>query len=208
VLSGEDDLRTPLEGAERVVRSIAGAQLVVVPGVGHGVFPGPSRCPGRAVADFFAGRPLRPCRPGSQPPFADPIAPRSLAQVPPATGHRGVAGRTLSAVYATIADLDESLNVAVYSSRGLAQVGGLRAGYAHDDYPRTTLHGFSYVPGVRVSGRLVGILHQHGRLRISGRAAARGHLVLHRNGSLSGHLRGRHVRVSGARGSSLLARDR
>jgi hypothetical protein len=128
--------------------------------------------------------------------------------VAPVSGHRGVVGRTLSAVYATIGDLDESFNVAVYSSRGFAQVGGLRAGYAHDDYPRTTLHGYSYVPGVRVSGRLVGVRHQHGRLRIGGRAAARGRLVLHRNGSLSGHLRGHHVRVSRAHGSSLLARDR
>jgi pimeloyl-ACP methyl ester carboxylesterase len=208
VLSGEDDLRTPLEGAERVARSIPGAQLVVTPGAGHGVFPGPSRCPRRAINDFFAGRPLRPCRPGSQPPFADPIAPRSLAHVPPARGHRGVVGRTLTAVYATIGDLDESFNVAVYSNRGFAQVGGLRAGYAHDDYPRTTLHGFSYVPGVRVSGRLVGVSHQHGRLRIGGRSAARGHLVLHRNGSLSGRLRAHHVRVSGAHGSSLPSRDR
>jgi pimeloyl-ACP methyl ester carboxylesterase len=208
VLSGEDDLRTPLEGAERVARSIAVAQLVVVPGTGHGVFPGPSRCPRLAINDFFAGRPLRPCRPGSQPPFADPIAPRSLAQVAPATGHRGVIGRTLSAVYATVGDLDESLNVAVYSSRGLAQVGGLRGGYAHDNYPRTSLHGYSYVPGVRVSGRLIGVTHQHGTLRITGRTAARGRLVLHRNGSLSGRLKGHHVRVSRAHGSSLLLRYR
>ena len=119
VLSGEDDLRTPLEGAERVVRAIPGAQLVVVPGAGHGVFPGASACPRRAIDDFFAGRALRACRPGTQPPFADPIAPRSLRQVSPASGHRGLAGRTLSAVYATVADVDEALSVAVLLERRL-----------------------------------------------------------------------------------------
>jgi hypothetical protein len=92
--------------------------------------------------------------------------------VPRASGHRGVVGRTLTAVYATISDVDEALSVAPYSNAGLASVGGLRGGFARDDYPRTRLHRYSYVPGVRVSGRIAGVLHQHGTLRIGAAAQA------------------------------------
>jgi hypothetical protein len=111
-------------------------------------------------------------------------------------------GRTLTAVYATVSDVDEALNVATYSARGFAQVGGLRAGYAHDNYPRITLHGYSYVPGVRVTGRLAGARDQHGTLRISGPAAARGRVTLHRDGSITGRLQGRRVKTSVAQASS------
>jgi pimeloyl-ACP methyl ester carboxylesterase len=206
VLAGEDDLRTPLEGAERVAKAIPGAQLVEIPGTGHGVLAGSSRCPRRAVDDFFAGRTLRVCRPGAQPPFADPRAPRSLGAMPPASGHHGVVGRTLTAVYATVSDVDEALNVANYSARGFAQVGGLRAGYAHDNYPRIRMHSYSYVPGVRVSGRLDGARNQHGTLRISGSAAAHGRVTLHRDGTITGRLRGHRVKASGAHSSSLSLR--
>jgi pimeloyl-ACP methyl ester carboxylesterase len=202
VLAGEDDLRTPLEGAERVAQAIPGAQLIEIPGTGHGVLSGFSACPARAVDDFFAARPLRPCNPGTQPPFADPVPPRSLGALPPASGHHGMVGRTLTAVYATVSDLDEALNAANYSARGFAQVGGLRAGYAHDNYPTIRLHGYSYVPGVRVSGRLTGARNQHGTLRIRGSTAARGHVTLHRDGSISGRLRGRRVKAAVARASS------
>jgi hypothetical protein len=208
VLAGEDDLRTPIEGAERVAKAIAGAQLIEIPGAGHGIFPGPSACPSRAVEDFFSARSLRPCHPGTHPPFADPIAPRSLGKLPPASGHHGLVGRTLTAVYATVSDVDESLNAAAYSDRGFARVGGLRAGYAQDHYPRITLHGYSYVPGVRVTGRLAGA-RQRGTLRISGSAAAQGRVTLHSDGSITGRLQGRRVRTSVAQASarSLHLRD-
>ena len=206
LLEGEDDLRTPVEGAQRMAQAIPGAQLLVVPGTGHGVYPSGSQCPTRAVDDFFAGRALRPCRPGTEPPFADPVAPRSLSRLPRAAGHRGAVGRTLTAVLATVSDVDEALNVANYSPRGFAQVGGLRSGYAHDQYPRIRLHDYSYVPGVRVSGRLSGASNQHGTLRISGPAAARGRVRLHRDGSITGRLHGHRVRLSGARTASLSLR--
>jgi hypothetical protein len=202
LLEGEDDLRTPVEGAQRMAQAIPGAQLLVIPGTGHGVFPSGSLCPARAVDDFFAGRPLRPCKPGTEPPFADPVAPRSLFRVPRAPGHHGVIGRTLTAVLASVSDVDEALNVATYSPRGLAQVGGLRGGYAHDNYPHVRLHGYSYVPGVRISGRLDGARDQHGTLRMSGRAAAHGQVRLHRDGTVTGRLQGRRVRISEARAAS------
>src|SRR6185503_7723353 len=45
VLSGEDDLRTPLESARRIAARIPGATLVSVPETGHSVLNGfPRRC--------------------------------------------------------------------------------------------------------------------------------------------------------------------
>ena len=202
LLAGEDDLRTPLEGAERVAQAIPGARVLSVPGVGHGVYPGFSACPERAFNDFMADRPVRPCKPGTEPPYAIPPAPRSLRELRPEPGNRGVVGRTISAVYLTIIDVDEALTTSVYSERGFARVGGLRAGWAHDHYsprvrrPRITLHGYSYVRGVRVTGRIDGLARRHGRLRVTGSAAARGRLILHRDGSLTGRLGGRRVRTS------------
>jgi pimeloyl-ACP methyl ester carboxylesterase len=199
LLAGEDDLRTPLEGAERVARAIPGARVLTVPGVGHGVYPSGSRCPGRAVADLLAERPLRPCKPGTEPPYAIPPAPRSLRELSPAPGNGGRPGRTLAAVELTIVDVDEALTTAVYSDRGFARVGGLRAGWAHDHWspsvrkPRITLHDYSYVRGVRVTGRIDGLIRRRGRLRVTGRAAAGGTLILHRDGSLTGRLGGRRV---------------
>jgi pimeloyl-ACP methyl ester carboxylesterase len=52
VLAGEDDLRTPIEGAEHVAKAIPGARLVEIPGAGHGIFPGVSTCPSRAWTTF------------------------------------------------------------------------------------------------------------------------------------------------------------
>jgi pimeloyl-ACP methyl ester carboxylesterase len=199
LLAGEDDLRTPVEGAERVARAIPGARVLTVPGVGHGVYPGASRCPGRAVEDLLAERPPRPCKPGTEPPYAIPAAPLSPRELPPASGNRGLPGRTLTAVRLTLVDVDEALTTAVYSDRGFARVGGLRAGWAHDHWsprvrhPRISLHGYSYVRGVRVTGRIDGLIRRHGKLRVTGRAAARGTLTLHRDESLTGRLGGRRV---------------
>jgi hypothetical protein len=157
-------------------------------------------CPERAVRDFLAERPSRPCKPGSNPPFAIPPAPRSLRGVPPYRKTRGRAGRTLSAVYLALFDVDDALSTATYSGRGFAWVGGMRAGWARDHWrpglrrPRISLHGYSYVPGVRVTGHIDGLFRRHGRLRITGRAAARGTVTLHRSGRLTGRLGGRRVR--------------
>lgn len=62
VLSGELDLRTPLEGARRLARALHG-HLVVERGVGHGVLgENPYGCASPAVAAFLADRPLPLCR--------------------------------------------------------------------------------------------------------------------------------------------------
>jgi pimeloyl-ACP methyl ester carboxylesterase len=195
VLAGTADLRTPLESAERVAKAIPGANLVEVPGAGHGVlFIHTSACPFRIVDEFLAGRTASPCRPGTTAPDPEPVAPTSLRLLPAAPGMPRAVGKTVTAVELTVADVDTALNSAVYSPKGFAQVGGLREGYAHDDFPSIRLHRYSSVPGVRVSGRVKGARNQHGVVRVSGRTAAHGRLVLHRDGSITGSLRGHRVR--------------
>jgi pimeloyl-ACP methyl ester carboxylesterase len=62
VLSGEVDLRTPLESARRLATALHG-RVVVERGVGHGVLgANPYGCASPAVAAFLAGRPVPKCR--------------------------------------------------------------------------------------------------------------------------------------------------
>jgi len=202
VLAGEDDLRTPLESARRIAARIPGSTLVSVPEMGHSVLDGfPRTCGLRAVDDFFGGRALRKCPPRRRefPPV--PIAPRSLSELAPQVGVRGRAGRTVSAVGLTLVDaLDHIFSAAMLASadQDVLHVGGLRAGYARAGLRTLELHGMEYVPGVRVTGTLRVAREPHGVLRVTGRSAARGRLVLRRDGSVIGRLGGRRVRISGA----------
>jgi pimeloyl-ACP methyl ester carboxylesterase len=202
VLSGEDDLRTPLESARRIAARIPGAKLVSVPDMGHSVLNGfPRRCGVRAADDFFAGRPVRPCLPRRRtfPPL--PRIPRSLAQVDPVPQVGGRRGRTITAVGLTLADaLDQLLSASLLAGfeQDVLRVAGLRAGYVRAGAERLELHGAVYVPGVRVRGQIVFSERPHGAFRVTGRAAARGRLVFRRDGSVTGRLGGRRVRVTSA----------
>ena len=99
ILAGEQDLRTPAAGAERVQASIPGAQLLVVPYTGHSVLGSDfSGCAEAAVSAFFSGRAVQPC-PSAQNLFAPtPISPTRLAFLRPPHGLGGKPGRTLTAV--------------------------------------------------------------------------------------------------------------
>jgi hypothetical protein len=216
VLAGEADLRTPLESARRVASRIPGAALVTVPETGHSVLNGfPRRCGLRATDDFFADRPVRPCvaRRRSFPPL--PPFPRSLATVRAEPQVGGKPGRTVTAVGLTLADaLDQLLSASLFAGfeQNVLRVGGLRAGYVRAGEETLDLHGVVYVPGVRLGGRITFSNRPHGVLRVSGRAAARGRLVFRRDGSVTGRLGGRGVRVSAAgtstAGAAQLARGR
>ena len=62
ILSGELDLRTPLERARRLARELPGARIVVQPGVGHDVLGArPGGCVDRTVAAFLARRAAPRC---------------------------------------------------------------------------------------------------------------------------------------------------
>jgi hypothetical protein len=200
VLEGEEDLRTPLETGARIAASFPRGELLRLPGVGHSAlgadFDG---CSLRALARFFAGRPAGGrCRrdPQGRLPVA-PVPPRSLADLPASGGVRGRTGRTATALIYTLDELLVDLLDELDPATGQARVGGLRRGSATFGRRGLVLRRLSYVPGVELSGRLAG---RRGRIRIGGRAAARGVLRPGRGERLVGTVGGRRVEVEFAVG--------
>jgi pimeloyl-ACP methyl ester carboxylesterase len=204
ILSGADDLRTPTANAREVAAQIPDAQLLVVPYTGHSVLTDePTPCGHDALRSLFAEHAVKACRAAPLPAALrpPPLPPRRLARVSPAGGNRGLPGRTAHAVALTLADLGRQLvlklEAAIGSSSGLGalptiRVGGLRSGWAAFSNSAITLHGYSYVPGMTVSGTL---RSGSGVLRVAGAAAADGTLSLGAHGALSGTLGGSPVHV-------------
>ncbi len=207
ILSGADDLRTPTANARAVAAQIPDAHLLVVPNTGHAVLEDePTSCARKALQAMFTGgvgvrvggAPIKPCRPG--PPTSPlltptPLAPAQLAEVAPAHGYHGRAGRTLQAVALTLADFDRQLTIqllAAGSSANLTSLssGGLRAGWARLSKGGMSFHGYSYVPGVSISGT---VKSEKVTLRVGGASAAHGTLRLGPHKALVGELGGQHV---------------
>jgi len=201
LLEGEDDLRTPLENAQRVAAQFPQSTLVVAPATGHSALGSDfSGCTDRAFRNFFEDRPVATrCRNARRVFTPSPPPPRRLSDVRP-LGGSGRPGRTLGAVRLTLADVaEDSITDLIFDldDPNFARGGGLRAGHYTIDRANTlTLDGVAFVPGVLVSGRLelFGGRQQRGQLRVSGGAAARGLLRL-RGGLASGRLGGRAVRA-------------
>jgi pimeloyl-ACP methyl ester carboxylesterase len=192
VLTGREDVRTPVEVAVRVARAFPRAQVVEVPKTGHAVLAGAPCARDRARALLRRPPPRRPVRrdPPLAPCRADPA--REAGPRAPGAGHRGHAGPDARRRRAHLRDLQRQ---GPFGSGGGG--GGLRAGtYAQRrDGDGYDLRGFSFVPGVTVTGRLTGAGRLTGRLRVGGSAAARGTLTLTRAGELTGRLGGRPVRT-------------
>jgi pimeloyl-ACP methyl ester carboxylesterase len=199
ILSGADDLRTPTSGAREVAAEIPGSHLLVVPNVGHSVLGNdPSGCSTAALLALFAGKPVKPCAQSEPEPLfrATPLPPARLAAVPDASGNRGRAGRTLEAVALSLADLDRQF---AYQALGRLEagaltslsVGGLHAGWAELSTGRVRLHGYEYVPGVRISGELVS---GKVRLTVDGATAAAGTITSGPSNTLTGVLEGTRLR--------------
>jgi pimeloyl-ACP methyl ester carboxylesterase len=201
LLEGEDDLRTPVENAQRVAAQFPHSTLVVAPATGHSALGAdPSGCTTRAFVRFFQGRtvPTR-CRRVRRLFPAAPPPPRALRQVPPMPSVGGARGRALRAVALTLRDVAEDALSELILDVGdpdLARGGGLRAGrYRLDGEGTLTLHSLAFVPGMRLTGRLMRFTarRQEGRLRVSGPATPDGVLTLRRS-RVTGRLGG--VRVS------------
>ncbi|HEY2536004.1 MAG TPA: alpha/beta fold hydrolase [Solirubrobacteraceae bacterium] len=197
ILSGAEDLRTPTSGAREVAAQILGSNLVVVPEVGHSVLGSDfSGCANRALQALFKPAPIKPCTGGPQLQNLlglAPLAPARLSDVAPAPGAGGRPGRTLRAVELTLADLTRQEIVHALGGLGLENqlsFGGLRTGWAHATSKALTVHDYSYVPGVLVSGE---VREGAAVLRISGSAGAHGVLRLRAHQALSGTLGGRRV---------------
>ncbi len=197
ILSGDDDLRTPQEDAIKLAAQLPKSTLVKVPNVGHSVLGDDfSSCSLRALQHFFRGQAPGVCR-GSRPLVSPtPVAPLSLSQIVALRGHSARVGRTLNAVRLTLADLFErTLDGLLNSPDGVTidPIGGLRGGYFTSGRRSQTLHDYSWVPGVTLSGNVPvkGLAH----LTIGGSAAARGKVTLTVGGVLRGRLGGKRVTV-------------
>ena len=185
LLEGEDDLRTPVENAQRVGAQFPRSSLVVAPATGHSALGADlSGCTNRAFENFFEDEPVvTECRRARRFFKPSPPPPRRLSAVSP-LGGAGRPGRTLGAVRLTLVDVaEDSITELVFDldDPDRARGGGLRAGHYSIDRDNTlTLDGVAFVPGVTVSGRLehFGERRQRGQLRVSGGAAARGLLRL------------------------------
>ncbi|MGH2835335.1 MAG: alpha/beta fold hydrolase [Solirubrobacteraceae bacterium] len=205
ILSGADDLRTPTSGAREVAGQIPDSQLLVVPNTGHSVLGAdPTPCAHNALKSFFEQRTIKQCKETVPPPLflPTPLPPRSISSVAPAHGNGGLAGRTLRSALLTLGDFDRQILLAVLENIGEAlfgsgtvRTGGLRAGWGGIVHGKLALHGYSYVPGVTLTGTLSP--SKGSTLRIGGRAAARGTLRIGARGSLSGVLGGHTVHLSG-----------
>lgn len=202
IISGAEDLRTPTAGARSVAAAIPGAHLLVVPNTGHSVLTTePGACAIDALHALFAARAVRKCKAGPPPAYLKPtpLAPERLSQVAPLHGYSGRVGRTLSAIALSFRDLVRELAIAIGESGGLeaavhavVRTGGLRGGWAAVSPRRVRLQGYSYVPGVSLSGWTG---YEQLELRVSGRAAAAGALRLQNGEHLVGELDGEPIDI-------------
>ena len=171
ILSGEDDVRTPLMDARVLVGQIPGATLHRFPGVGHSVLGADrSGCARRVVRGLLSGSrsPTGSCGGDDNRWFVAQLPPRRLADVIRVRRFPVRAGRVVNATRETIADAgyhDDLRRFAGAGTRG----GGLLGGRYRSTSRSITLTRYSLVPGVRVSGRVAyGRRGYRGRVRVDG----------------------------------------
>ena len=203
ILSGTGDLRTPTADARSLAAKIPRSHLLVVPNAGHDVLgTEQSSCGLHALRALFAHRPIRRCKRTPPPSFLRPtrVAPRSLDAVKQAKGYEGGAGRTLTAVGLSLSDLSRQLTISILegdaSGSGSAvslSSGGLRGGWARLTHRHLTLHRYSYVPGVTISGE---IRAESAKLTVGGHAASHGTLSFGPDRRFTGDLEGVSVSIA------------
>jgi pimeloyl-ACP methyl ester carboxylesterase len=203
ILSGAQDLRTPTSGAQSVAARIPGAQLVVVPFTGHSVLGTDfSDCAQSAVKSFFSSGTAQPCTATHNPFGPTPLTPRKLSLVNAVGGLRGREGSTLAVVLDTIVDLERQvIGATLQAEQELpsgSSFGGLRGGYARISSSSLSLHGLSFVNGVRLTGRFT-VVRGHlkpASIRVEGSRAATGTVRIGTGKRVSGTLEGKHFDVS------------
>jgi pimeloyl-ACP methyl ester carboxylesterase len=184
ILSGRDDLRTPLEDARRTAAQYPNAQLLAVPGVGHSVLRSdPSGCAVTGLVAFLRGQTVAKCS-GPPPLVAVPYAPATIGKLRP-TRLSGLPGRTLSAITVALTGIGFDTAGQV---RDRYRLPGLRAGYVRVTRTALTLHDVEWIRGVSIAGRLDA--RGRGTVTVTGPNAAPGTVTFTRRGA-SGTLGGR-----------------
>jgi pimeloyl-ACP methyl ester carboxylesterase len=177
MLSGQMDLRTPVETARSAAADWPHAQVLTIPATGHSTLTADfSRCTREAAVRFFRGQPVPArCKRGTSFFFPFPPAPLALGELRAAKGVPGTRGRAISAAQLTLFDVTVEFLSTVLTAQDLdLKGGGLRGGRwtlnLDDKHPVLRLYGVEYLPGVRVTGavRGIGTRHERSTLRLSG----------------------------------------
>jgi len=203
MLSGQMDLRTPLETARSAAADWPHAQVLTIPATGHSTLTADfSKCTHDAAVRFFRGQavPAR-CKRGAMFFFPFPPAPLSLGELRAVRGVPGTRGRAISAAELTLFDVTVEFLSTVLAAQDLdLHGGGLRGGRwtlnLNEKHPVLRLHGVEYLPGVRVSGtvRAIGTRNERSALRLSGPRTPDGALQIGRKW-ITGRLGGKPVRA-------------
>src|SRR3954452_12687865 len=149
IVTGREDLRTPVEDARRTAADYPNVRLLTVPDTGHSVLSRDlSGCADRRVGAFLAGAPVANCERRQRPLLdAAPFIPASIGALPRAPGVPGLAGRTLTAVAAPVVDATRASVRA--RAEGRRRLGGLRRGTVSVRGSTLTLRGYETLRGVR-----------------------------------------------------------
>jgi hypothetical protein len=135
-----------------------------------------------------------------------PVAPTRVSKVPPVRGTGGIPGRSALAALATVDDVTAVAVIRLFNGERSLGYGGLRAGYFTGAFAGATgistrLHRVTYVPGIAVSGHLQQRrldLPPTGRLTVAGGRRGSGTLTLARDGTVSGTIGGKTIKVHAA----------
>jgi pimeloyl-ACP methyl ester carboxylesterase len=192
LIEGQDDLRTPIEGAEKLAAAIPDSKLITIPNTGHSVLGADlTGCSDRALKQFMENKRVQTtCTHRSGRIRPDRPIPGAFKDLKPA-GATGRRGRTVSAASLTVFDvLEQSADALLTNPLGLIRGGGLRGGHFFETSNSIRLDSVIYIPGVIVSGDI----SEGGaaQLTIAGKNAARGHLRF-RRGRVLGVLGGKRV---------------
>jgi pimeloyl-ACP methyl ester carboxylesterase len=149
ILSGTEDLRTPLEQANAIAPGYSAVSVLAVPQAGHSVLgSAPRPCARRALLRFLRGEPAPAACPNGRRHDLMTVAappPRRLSDVP----GRSRVQRLRRVAKMTVRDVLGQLLLA--NSR---RFGGLRGGTVVLRRRGPLLDDYEYVRGVQVSGRL------------------------------------------------------
>lgn len=203
ILSGDYDVRTPLEDAQRTVATLPRGQLITIPYTGHSVVTGEQgTCAQTAVNAFLAGGTAAACTDTED---AFPVTikpPRSLSAVTAASGLPKKVGRTLNGVALTVSDLRQQVVGAAIATGDLpSSLGGLRGGSLRvRGEKRAVLKNYEYIPGLKLSGTYVS--GGTSTFTVTG-SASNGRISISASGRATGRLGGRRInkapRASAAR---------
>jgi pimeloyl-ACP methyl ester carboxylesterase len=205
LLGGRLDTRTPVENAFATRQELPHASVVTLRGSGHDTLDSDvTGCIAQALNRFIAGVAVgHPCDGKDNGVAVQPLPPRSLRDFRSAPGVGGDRGRAVFGVLDTTTDVRLTALQLLFAGlpvRGGGLRGGSFTGPAGLD-GKLRLHGYSYVPGLRLSGTLSS---NEGRLSgtVRLRGTANGTLTLDSRGGAHGTLGGRSVRYRPTRATA------